>query len=532
MINNGLSTRARFRIIPIVLSIIFLLTIILPLIWMFFSANGESFQKVFGKDQLLQVLGRSLLASGLTTVISISLAYILAICTERTNMVGKKIFRVLITLPMLIPSVSIGMGAVLLGGNNGFITNLFGWDNSHIYGLVGIVWGSVMYSFPVAYTMIANILKYEDYSPYEAATILGLSKGHRFKIISFPYLRKPMVAVIFSVFTLSFTDYGVPLMVGGKFKTLPMLMYQEVIGQLDFGKGSVYGMILLVPAVIAFLLDMLNKNQANSTYVIRPFQPRRKLGRDVAATVITGLLTVLALTPILSFTVLAFVKQYPTDMTITLDHLTRTLQMNGGRYLINSVIISVSVSVIGVILSVLCAYCSARVGGHLSRLIHLVAMATAAIPGVVLGLSYALFFKNSPIYGTLVLLVMVNTVHFFSSPYLMIYTSFSKLNRNLEAVAATLNINRMRLLIDIMLPTCKRTVAEMFSFFFVNCMMTISAVSFLANTANKPIALMINQFEAQAQMEEAAVVSLLILLVNMAVKLIAEGLWKTKKKST
>ena len=49
-------------------------------------------------------------------------------------------------------------------------------------------------------------------------------------------------------------------------------------------------------------------------------------------------------------------------------------------------------------------------------------------------------------------------------------------------------------------------------------MMTISAVSFLANTSNKPVSLMINQFEAQMQLELAAIVSLAILIVNLAIK--------------
>ena len=64
----------------------------------------------------------------------------------------------------------------------------------------------------------------------------------------------------------------------------------------------------------------------------------------------------------------------------------------------------------------------------------------------------------------------------------------------------------------------KSTILEMFSYFFVNCMMTISAVSFLANTSNKPVSLMINQFEAQMQLESAAVVSLMILVINLIIK--------------
>ena len=69
-----------------------------------------------------------------------------------------------------------------------------------------------------------------------------------------------------------------------------------------------------------------------------------------------------------------------------------------------------------------------------------------------------------------------------------------------------------------LLPQSVGTILEMMSYFFVNCMMTISAVSFLANVGNKPIALMITQFEGQMQLECAAFVSLIILAVNVLMK--------------
>ena len=110
----------------------------------------------------------------------------------------------------------------------------------------------------------------------------------------------------------------------------------------------------------------------------------------------------------------------------------------------------------------------------------------------------------------------------------MIYNSLSKINENLESVAHTLGISRGHVIKDVFLPICKNTIFEMLSYFFVNCMITISAVSFLANTNNKPIALMINQFEAQMQLENAAVVSLLILIVNLGIK----GFFYFLKKSS
>ena len=153
-----------------------------------------------------------------------------------------------------------------------------------------------------------------------------------------------------------------------------------------------------------------------------------------------------------------------------------------------------------------------------SKFLHLSAITSAAIPGVVLGLSYVLVFKGSVIYGTIIILVMINIIHFIASPYLMIYNSLSKLNENLENVGHILGLSRGKMIKDVFIPQCKGTLLEMFAYFAVNCMMTISAVSFLATTSNKPIALMINQFEAQRQLECAAIVSIMILLVNLLVK--------------
>lgn len=58
----------------------------------------------------------------------------------------------------------------------------------------------------------------------------------------------------------------------------------------------------------------------------------------------------------------------------------------------------------------------------------------------------------------------------------------------------------------------------MFSYFFVNAMITISAVSFLSNVSNMPLSLMIPQFEGQTMLESSAYISLLILIVNVVLK--------------
>lgn len=501
----------------LLLGCFFLIAVVLPLIQMLLNLGNADFSDIFANDTVGTAIGHSVLVSLTATVFAIALACVAAYAIERTNARLKSFFRILIILPMLIPSISHGWGLVILLGSNGTLTRFLGLSKG-IYGFWGIVLGSVMYAFPVAYLMIADILKYEDSTPYEAARVLGVPPHRRLTAITLPYLRKPMISVIFATFTLIVTDYGVPMMIGGMYKTLPVLMYEEVINRLDFAKGSVFGVILLVPAVLAFFADMFCKNDKRSSATARPFDLGKKPARDILAQIGLVLIGIFTLFPVLSFVRLTFTKRYPTDMSFTTDNILSTISKGADEYLINSLIIAVLVALIGTLVAFVCAYYTARTPGKGTKLLHLMSILSLAIPGIVLGLSYVLFFNSSFLYGTLVILVMANTVHFFSSPYLMIYNSMGKLNPNLEAVGKTLGIRRLRLIRDVILPQTAATLAEMFSYFFVNSMMTISAVSFLASRDTTPLALMLPQFEAQLLLEASAFVSLLILAVNLSVK--------------
>lgn len=492
--------------------------VIVPLLHMFTVLTAEDVKAVFTSARFLPALGNTLWLTGVATAIVILLAYTLAWCTVRTDIRFKGLFNVILVLPMLIPSISHGMGLVILLGQNGLITRAFDLDIS-IYGPVGIIMGSVMYAFPVAFIMLADVLRYEDLSVYQAADVLGIGKGRRFLRITLPYMRKPLLAASFASFALIATDYGVPLMIGGRTKTLSLLMYEEVIGQLKFGRGCVYGLILLIPAVAAFFTDLADKSRASSSFVKRDEGRKSSRPRNAVAYSVCSAVSLAALLPIIAFVLLAFTENYPTDMTFTLDNIVSTMSRRGGwGFIVNSLIIAALTALVATVIGFVTAYLTARMRGGLSSALHLLVLTFMAIPGIVLGLSYVIAFSGSFIEGTLVILIMVNTAHFISSPYLMMYNTFGKMNAQLEAVGETLGVGRLRMIRDVFLPQSFGTIAEMFSYLFVNCMMTISAVSFLSTLGTRPISLMINQFEAQMQYESAAVVSLVILLVNVTVK--------------
>lgn len=504
-------------LVKLILITFFVVSVILPLLRMLSYVGKGDISRIIDSPQFLTAVRNSLVVTIVATVISVLIALSLAWSVTRTSIRYKGIISVILTLPMLIPSISHGMGLIILLGANGIITNFFS-SNWNIYGFKGIVIGSVIYSFPVAFLMLTDIFRYEDSSPYEAANVLGIPKWNQFKVITLPYIRKPLISVVFAVFTMVITDYGVPLAIGGKYTTLPVMMYQEVVGLLDFRKGGVIGLVLLVPAIIAFILDLLNKDRGNLAFIIRPFEIKKNALRDLISYALCIVVILIVAIPIAAFVILSFTTQYPQDMSWTINNISKTFNMNGLQYLINSIIIAISVSIIGIFSAFVTAYFTARMPSKTSRLLHLISITSLAIPGIVLGLSYVLFFKGSIVYGTIAILILVNLIHFFASPYLMMYSSLGKINENLEAVGMTLGISRLRLIKDVFIPQTKSTILEMFSYFFVNSMMTISAVSFLATINNKTLSLMITQFEAQMMIESVAFVSLLILSVNMLVK--------------
>ena len=326
-------------------------TVILPIAYLFSTIRGESIVSVFSSAQFFPMLKNSVVTTLLATAISVALSFTLAFVINRSGIRFKSVFVVLFTIPMLIPSISHGMGLVQLFGDNGLITNLLG-INIDLYGYRGIVLGSVLYSFPVSFLMFYDSFQYEDFTVYEAAGVLGLSKWQQFLTITLPSMQRTIISAILAVFTMVFTDYGVPLMTGGTSMTLPVYMYREVIGMMNFSGGAVVGVVLLLPAVVAFLMDLRNSNNAGSaSTVTKPYRIEPNKLRDVLVYIFFGVVLLLLCLPIIAFICLSFVKQYPIDMSFSLDNIKKLLLNRIFLYVVNSMAVALLTALLGTCLS-------------------------------------------------------------------------------------------------------------------------------------------------------------------------------------
>ena len=505
------------------LAILFLF-LVLPLIVMLFKANGSDINYVFHHAKLGSAILNSFLYSLVGAVISIVLATIVAYFLTRANIKGKKWYILAITLPMLIPTLSIGLGIKNLFGAGGLLDLLFHIRISN-KGFLPVTIGAVVFTFPVSFLLIYDSLLYEDKSVYDAANTLGIKRFKSFLGITLPYLKTTLISAFFASFTLIFADYGLPTEVAGsKFHTLPVFLIEEFNANPLGGRTAVISLFLLMPAIAAFIVDICNKEQTGGVASKSIINPTKRF--NITAIVVSVLTAVILFIPQFVFLMISFVKRFPSDMTFTFEHYSNAFSpyasVSAGTFLTNSLIISLMAGLFGTAFAYLTGYAAVRTKGKLKKVIHLVAISTLAVPGLVLGLGFVYLFKDTSGWfaETIIILVVVNIIHYFSSPYLMAKNAFEKINKDYETVGDTLGISRFSLFFKVMIPNSVSTIVSMFSYFFINSMITISAVSLLIFNSPDltPLSVSINTYEQQGQYENQAVVSAIILLVNIVAK--------------
>lgn len=501
--------------------------LLLPLIFMLFKVNGNDFSYVFKDEVFLQSIKNSLIYTSISTIITIILATLVSYFVSRINIKGKRWLIMFLILPMLIPTISIGLGVRTLFGVNGFLDQIFGIQVDGL-GFLDLIIGSVIYSFPIAFLLIYDAFLYEDRSIYDAANTLGVKRFKSFFGITLPYLKTTLISAFFATFTLIFADYGLPMEVAGKVKTLPMYLYEQVLSMFQYGRGVVISFVLLIPAIVAFVFDILNKENNGGLAKKETIKPSKSF--IIVGLTLVIFIGILLSLPTLAFISISFVKRFPSDMSFTFDNYKNAFSPYSSvsivDFLVNSLVISLLAGVIGTIVCYLSGYATTRAKGKLKKILHLIAIATLAVPGLVLGLGYVFLFSNTKGWfaETLIILVVVNIIHYFSSPYLMAKNALEKVDKNYETVADTLGISRISLFGKVIIPNTTGTILQMFSYLFVNSMITISAVSFLCTYATEPLSVSITTYENQSIWEMESVISTLILVINLVMKIVFDSL--------
>jgi iron(III) transport system permease protein len=146
---------------------------------------------------------------------------------------------------------------------------------------------------------------------------------------------------------------------------------------------------------------------------------------------------------------------------------------------------------------------------------------------MVVGISFIFFFNSQSnplnfLYGTIAILVISNILHYFSVPYLTAAGALKKLDKEFEIVAETMKVPRWKTFFRVSVPLSAHAIVEIAMYFFVNSMVTVSALVFLYSADFKIASISIIHMEEAGNISQAAAMSLLILLINVAVRVLYE----------
>lgn len=542
--------------------LVFLAVLVLPLGTLFAKAfqnedgafiGFENFIHYFSTPSLVQSLQNTLFVASITTVISVSLAFAYAYCLVRTNIKGKIFFHFAALLPLFAPTMMHGIALMYLFGNQGLITTgFFGvipGFNIDLYGPVGIIMAEVIYTFPQAFLIMLVALNGSDYRLYEAANTLGINKIKQFITITLSSVKYGLISAIFVVFSLSFTDYGAPKVVGGQYNVLATDVYKQVIGQQKMEMGATVGIILILPALVAFLVDQITQRKQGSYISSKsiPYRITKNRKRDTLSFLLCSFVVICILAIFAAVALAASVKVWPYDMSLTWKHFElKSYTGDGFTAYKNSLIAAALTAIFGTIFTFTSAYAIEKIRkmAGLRKLGHFLSIVPLAVPGLVIGLSYVFFFSqpdlsilgftfSNPLhflYGTIAIIVIANILHFYSVAYVTATTSLKKLDSEFEHVSESMGIPFYKTFFKVTLPICLPAVLEMIMYFFVNSMVTVSAVIFLYTADFKLAAISIVNMDDAGNLASAAAMSVLIIMTNIVVRVLYELVTKALRK--
>jgi iron(III) transport system permease protein len=531
---------ARGGVVLIAIALLLFLTVPLAslLVRSLESRGGEfvgfaNFAAYFASPTFGNSATNTIVFAALTTLFTVPQAFLFAYAIQRSCIPFKGLWRNIAMIPILAPSMLAALSFIYLFGNQGWLKFVIEWLGfKTVYGLPGMVMAMSFASFPHAVMILLAGLALSDARLYEAADSLATPGWRKFWTITLPGARYGLISAALVVFTMAVSEFGVPKVIGGNYSVLAIDVYKQVVGQQNFSMGAVVGLVLLAPALLAFFIDSAVRRRQKALLTARsvPYSPRSQPLRDALLLAYVVLISGVLLLVLGMAVFGSFVKVWPYNLSFTLNHYTYGFEEAGvGNAWPNSVAMAAWCAAAGAAVTFAGAYWLEKTGIEKSRffgwarpLAQMQAMMPMAVPGMVLGIGYIVFF-NSPtnplgfLYGTMAILVISTIVHFYSSSHLTAVTALKALDNEFESVSASLKVPFYKTFWRVTVPVCLPSVIDISRYYFVNAMTTISAVVFLYSPKTTLAAISILHLDEAGNVGAAAAMATLIVATSAVV---------------
>ena len=524
----------RDKILVFWLSLV-IISLIIFIVWPLFEVLKEGFtnfegaltfqyyREIFTSTDNIEVLFNTIFLGVFVGLISTAIGFLFAYADAFVAIRGKSIFNLLAILPIISPPFALAMSFIMLFGQRGFITHtVLGINDANVYGFWGLSIVQILTYFPVAYLVLAGLMRQIDPSYEEAARNLGASSWATFKKIIFPLLLPGIANSFLLVFIQSVADFGNAMVIGGSFTTLAVKTYLQAMGNYNIKGGTALASVLLSISVLMFVLQKYWLSGRSYVTVTGKPSRVRTLNKDSAiiklitcpCLLISAFIFVLyALIPVGSF-----VNLWGIDYTFTLKHYEYVFDL-GLKPIIDTTILSLIAMPITGLLGMIIAFLIVRKRFMGRSLVEFVSLLSMAIPGTVIGMGYVLAYNKPPLVLTGTYIIIVLSFVFRSMPVGIRagMASLEQIDPAIEEAAQDLGANTYKVFTLVTIPIIKAAFFSGLIYSFVRSMTAVSAVIFLVSASYQLLTVSIMSQVDVGRIGVAAAYSTLLILIVLVV---------------
>lgn len=426
-----------WSIISVFFIALFALILIYPLFGLLrqsvYNAEGEftfeNFIKFFTNKYYSVTIVNSakvtLAVTMVTLLIGIPLSYFYSFYKIRG---AKILFVVSILCCMSAPFIG-AYSWIMLLGRSGIITqflkDVFGIQIGSIYGFGGIMLVQCLKLFPLVFIYMNGAFKNIDNSLMEASANMGCTGVKRFFKIALNLSMPTILAAALIVFMRAFADFGTPLMIGEGYRTFPVEIYSQYLGENGTNHNfaaAISAIAIVLTALVFFFQKWATgkfKFAINSLHPVEKKKPKGILG--VLMYVYCYGLCAVAFLPQVYIIYLSFRNAdgmvFKDGFSLINYETLAKPRMLLGRSISNTLYQSLTALAVIIIFAILIAYLVVRRRSILNNAIDTMSMLPYIMPGSVIGIALIVAFGHKPFSMTGTMLIMIMSMVIRRMPY-------------------------------------------------------------------------------------------------------------------
>lgn len=422
------------------------------------------FEKFFSKSYYTGTIVNSMKVTLAVTAVSLALGIPIAYFYSFYKLKGAKtLFVMSILCSMSAPFIGAYSWIMLLGRSGvitQFLEGILGVEMGSIYGFKGILLVQSLKFFPLVFIYMNGAFKNIDSTLMEASENMGCVGVSRLFRIVLALSMPTILAASLMVFMQAFADFGTPMLLGEGYKTFPVLIYDQYLGETgqNYNFAAALALIAItVTAVVFFFQKWATSRFKFSMNALHPVEKKEARGLPgFLMHLYCYVLVAIAFMPQLYIIYLSFRNCSGAIFKpgFSLGNYEAAMKKLLMRSIKNTTLLGVLALVIIIVVAVLIAYLVVRRSSTLNNSIDTLSMLPYIMPGAVIGLALLIAFGKKPFALTGTLTIMVIALVIRRLPYTIrsATATLMQISLSVEEAAISLGASKAKTFVKITVP--------------------------------------------------------------------------------